>query len=110
MTSIFTIAPGQGISEPRRLSSGPMNPAAHACRSAADREPPNIVLLIIDTMGRRENGRRTNELAANPDVAEVLAAYLESWKKRYPKVRSVFLRQAISPEETEQLKALGYLD
>ena len=64
----------------------------------------------LQRMGRREDGRRTNELEANPDVAEVMAAYLEAWKRRHPTAGPTSLRQPISPEETEQLKALGYLE
>ena len=66
-------------------------------------------LRELQRMGRKEDGRKTNELAVNPDVAELLAAYLESWKKDHPRAASTQLRKPISPEETEQLKALGYL-
>jgi len=64
----------------------------------------------LQRMGRKEDGRRTNELDANPDAAQALAAHLESWKREHAAARSTILRQPISPEELEQLKALGYVD
>ena len=63
----------------------------------------------LQAMGARENGVRTDRLAQHPDTAQAMAAYLEDWKKRYPKATPVTRPDGLSPEETEQLKAIGYL-
>jgi arylsulfatase A-like enzyme len=63
----------------------------------------------LQRAGRRENGSRTNLAQRFPRAASELAAFLERWEHAHPKARPTLQRGALSPEESEQLRALGYL-
>ena len=63
----------------------------------------------LQRAGRRENGSRTNLAQRFPRAASELAAFLERWERAHPKARPTLQRRALSPEESEQLRALGYV-
>jgi len=58
---------------------------------------------------RRANGTRTDVSERLPRAAEKLAAYLERWESQHPKSAPTHLTKALSQEELDQLRALGYL-
>jgi arylsulfatase A-like enzyme len=63
----------------------------------------------LQRAGQTENGSRTNLAQRFPRAASQLAAYLERWERAHPKARPTPQRRVLSPEEREQLRALGYL-
>ena len=63
----------------------------------------------LQRMGIKEDGRRTNRLVQHPEIAEELGRHLSEWKREFPRVAPTVPEEQISPEELEQLKALGYL-
>ena len=54
-------------------------------------------------------GERTNLVRENPDVARALHAELEQWRTTRTPVDGAPAPVALTPEEIERLKALGYL-
>jgi hypothetical protein len=63
----------------------------------------------LQRVGHTENGRRTDLAERFPGVSAELAAYLHRWEGAHPKARPALQHRALSPEESEQLRALGYL-
>jgi hypothetical protein len=48
-------------------------------------------------------------LEANRAQADEMAAFLDAWVERLPPAPSKRFKQAMSSAETEQLRALGYI-
>jgi arylsulfatase A-like enzyme len=63
----------------------------------------------LQAMRIMENGSRTNLIDKDPETARAMADFLESWRRRYPRAPETAHKQAISQEEIEQLRAIGYL-
>ena len=63
----------------------------------------------LQKKGGEERGAETDELPEHPDIAGELDRHLTAWESLYPKIPPT-TDIDISPEETEQLKALGYID
>ncbi|HOZ49778.1 MAG TPA: sulfatase [Candidatus Hydrogenedentes bacterium] len=64
----------------------------------------------LQAMGIAENGSKTNQIAAHPDVADAMLAFLEQWKSRHPKAPPSLSATGMSQDTVEQLKAAGYLE
>ncbi len=64
----------------------------------------------LQRFGIAEDGKRTSELDAQPDVVARLKAFLTDWENRMPRVSPTPLKGDLSCEERGQLKAIGYLD
>lgn len=64
----------------------------------------------LQPRGIRENGRLTDRIDDEPDVAADLAALLAGWESRHPELPATQPSEAVSPEELEQLRALGYME
>lgn len=60
--------------------------------------------------GRPENGFATDQAARFPDVTKRLAAFLADWESRRPRAEPRPRGRPLTPEETEQLRSLGYLE
>jgi hypothetical protein len=84
--------------------------------------PPNLVLVIIDTLRADKLHSYGFPRPTSPEldapaqrgvrfarVSSELAAYLDRWESAHPKARPALQHRALSPEESEQLRALGYL-
>jgi arylsulfatase A-like enzyme len=64
----------------------------------------------LQVAGQPEDGLRTSVLDSNLSTAEEMAAFLQTYWQRYPVTPPIPHKQAVSDEEIEQLRALGYLD
>jgi len=64
----------------------------------------------LQVAGEREDGPRTSVLDANRPLADEMAAVLREYRRRYPKAPVIPHTRAISQQEIEQLRAIGYLD
>jgi arylsulfatase A-like enzyme len=71
---------------------------------------PGTDPLELQPMGIMEDGSRSNRLDTDPATAEVMGRFLEDWLQRYPKQAPTRNTQSLSPEELEQLRAIGYFD
>jgi hypothetical protein len=60
--------------------------------------------------GVPENGFATDQAARFPDVTERLATFLSDWESRHPRAEPRPRGRPLTPEETEQLRSLGYLE
>jgi arylsulfatase A-like enzyme len=67
-------------------------------------------LRELQAMRVTEDGSRTNRIATDPESAEVMRLFLEAWLQRYPKTAPARNTQSLSPEELEQLRAIGYFE
>jgi arylsulfatase A-like enzyme len=64
----------------------------------------------LQPAGGGENGRLTDRIAVRPEVARDLAEHLRDWERRVPKRPATQPAEAPSPQELDQLRALGYLN
>lgn len=64
----------------------------------------------LQPRGIRENGRLTDRIEAEPDVARDLAGLLAEWEGLHPQRPATQPSEDVSPEELEQLRALGYVE
>jgi arylsulfatase A-like enzyme len=64
----------------------------------------------LQIAGRPERGEATSVLDENRAKADEMDAYLKAWRKRYPPAPTIPRQQAVSQQELEQLRALGYVD
>ena len=58
---------------------------------------------------RKQDGTRTNELAAHPEVAENMKRLLDAWEKEVPEAPTSSIGVPLPEELKEQLGAAGYL-
>jgi arylsulfatase A-like enzyme len=63
----------------------------------------------LHAAGVVEDGARTDQSAAHPQVVEALAARLREWERAHPPAAPAPRAAAPTPEEERQLRALGYL-
>ena len=68
------------------------------------RQSPRTALL-----GSMENGTKTDRILEEKATAEAMQKMLGEWLASHQAVKPEKARTALSPEEIEQLKALGYL-
>ena len=64
-------------------------------------------LQLIDKI---ENGKNTDIISKETEIANIMRKILYSWEKQYQKVKSTQPRKKVSKKEIQQLKTLGYLD
>jgi arylsulfatase A-like enzyme len=64
----------------------------------------------LQRAGRPENGFATDQASRFPDVAAHLATLLADWESRHPRAEPRPRGRPLTPEETEQLRSLGYLE
>jgi len=65
--------------------------------------------LELQLVGKKENGRKTDKISTHASVAEPMELFLREWEEQHPKVKPVPLKKAVSEEEKQQLRSLGYL-
>lgn len=63
----------------------------------------------LQAAGGGENGRKTDQIAVQTDVAEKMQAYLRDWEKAHAKTPATAQVRQISKEEQEQMEGIGYL-
>jgi arylsulfatase A-like enzyme len=64
----------------------------------------------LQPRGIRENGKLTDRIDDEPEVAGELAAFLADWEGRHPERPATQPSGEVSLEELEQLEALGYIE
>ncbi len=57
-----------------------------------------------------QNGRPTDQFANQPEVTKAMQAYLAEWEGSHAKAAPTFPKTAITEEQREALRAIGYLD
>jgi arylsulfatase A-like enzyme len=73
-------------------------------------EQPGTARYELQIAGQPEDGRRTSVLAANRDKAVEMNDFLKAWRTKHPPAAPLAHKQAISDEEKEQLRAIGYVE
>jgi arylsulfatase A-like enzyme len=63
----------------------------------------------LQPMGIPEDGKATDKIHEESDVAEKMKRLLSRWENRYRRARRTISRTNLSREEIDQLKSLGYL-
>jgi len=64
----------------------------------------------LQEKGENERGTKTNQLDTHPEVGDVLRAYLRQWEDVHPEAKPTQRVGPLPALETEQLRALGYID
>ena len=64
----------------------------------------------LQPRGIKENGRLTDKILEEKDIASGLKKLLHSWEKQFTAVPRSFPRKKIPKKEINQLKTLGYLE
>ena len=62
------------------------------------------------TIGILENGTKTDRVNQQRQMADTLRNFLSRWEKEHPRATPVPPTRALSQEEIDQLKAIGYLN
>lgn len=63
----------------------------------------------LQSRGGRENGAWTDRIGEQPAIAAAMRDYLAAWEEANPPARPTLDQDALSPEEIEQLRSIGYL-
>lgn len=64
----------------------------------------------LQPTGERERGTETNQLETHPEVGDVLQAFLQEWEGTHPEAKPTQRVAPLPSLETEQLRALGYIE
>lgn len=70
---------------------------------------PGVNAFELQPMGIKENGKLTDKIHDNPEIAKKLKRILYQWLEKHPKVKRMQPSQKPGKKETDQLKSLGYL-
>lgn len=70
---------------------------------------PGVNRRELQQVGVTENGKLTDKIAGFPTVAKEMAKLFARWRSLFKAGKRMYPKNKISPSETEQLKALGYL-
>jgi arylsulfatase A-like enzyme len=62
----------------------------------------------LQPRGGGENGTWTDRIGDQPAIAAAMRDYLAAWEEANPPARPTLDRDALSPEEEEQLRSIGY--
>jgi arylsulfatase A-like enzyme len=62
----------------------------------------------LQPRGSKENGAWTDRIEDQPAIATAMRDYLAAWEEAHPPARPTLDRNALSPEEEEQLRSIGY--
>jgi arylsulfatase A-like enzyme len=62
----------------------------------------------LQPRGGGENGVWTDRIEQQPEIAAALRDYLAQWEASHPPAPPTLDRDALSPEEEEQLRSIGY--
>lgn len=57
----------------------------------------------------RQEGKRTDFIHKNPQIAAVMEKFLKEWETKFPEAAVTPSKKKASPETIEQLKSLGYI-
>jgi len=66
-------------------------------------------LIELQSTGGEERGSGSNQAADQPQAVETMGHFLNDWEAKHPQARAVTGTRSLSPDELEQLKALGYI-
>jgi len=69
----------------------------------------DVNVTELQPMGIKENGKLTDKIHDNPEIAKKLKRILYQWRGKYPKVKETQPSKKPGKKETDQLKSLGYL-
>ena len=64
----------------------------------------------LQVKGKPEQGTVSNQLAAHPEAGDALRAFLQQWESSHPEAKPTKRVTPIQALETEQLRALGYIE
>jgi len=70
---------------------------------------PGLNLRELQSRYRKQDGKRTDFINKEPEIAEAMAKFLKTWERKFPDGKVTPWKQEPSPETIEQLKSLGYI-
>jgi arylsulfatase A-like enzyme len=73
-------------------------------------EHPGMGRFELQVAGHPEDGRRTSVLGSYKHQAAEMNEFLKAWRTKHPPAAPQRHKQAVSNEEMEQLRAIGYVE
>ena len=64
----------------------------------------------LQAVGEPEIGASTNKVEDNPEIANAMKRYFETWEAEHPRRKPTTIEGDVSAQELEQLQSLGYLN
>ncbi|MEX2015443.1 MAG: sulfatase-like hydrolase/transferase [Candidatus Hydrogenedentales bacterium] len=76
-----------------------------------NRDPHNgVPRFELQALERAANGAKTNALETHGQQVEQIREYLAQWEAAHPRVPATTAEEALSEDEREQMKSIGYLE